>query len=300
MKAQWCLPLVLVAFCLLLARSAAEEKKSEARQQALLKVKGTLLSDGGLEISEIDPDGPAANLRWADGTAGRVILEKGDVIIAVEGKKFRSMREMLDLLNAGYAANKGRVYLRIRNAKNPREFGTFVARPVLERREVPAGPADSSEKPRLPGAREAVRRLQAMLRTRGEYLPDGKGYRITYVASDGPAANLAPDDGESVRGVLDVGDVILAIDGKPFHDRREFLDLMNEAFERKGGKVPLRVQDVNTGKIKVWIARPIRETIDVPAGSGSRPAAKPVDPIEELLGKPARSASEVPAVTLKP
>src|SRR4051794_21609510 len=111
-----CPTLALVVLSLLPAPTPAEEK-SEVRDQATLKIKGNQLPDGGgFEITEVDADGPAANMKWANGKEGRVILEKGDVIVQIEGKRFRSTREMLDLLNDGYAANNGQVRLRVLDA----------------------------------------------------------------------------------------------------------------------------------------------------------------------------------------
>jgi hypothetical protein len=120
----------------------------------------------------------------------------------------------------------------------------------------------------IAGAEEAKTetRLQAVLKIRGTILPDG-GYRVTEVNPDGPAANLdLPDAVRPTRGILEKGDVIVAVAGKSFADHRQFLDLMNQA-TRKGGKVRLTVKDVNTGRTAVWIATPVYVWRTIPPSS---------------------------------
>ena len=295
--------LFVLSALLVLSAAAPAQQKAEARLQAVLRISGKVLPDGaGFEITALDANGPAANLTPTNGTAVRGILEKGDVIVSVDGKKFSSLHEMMDLLNAGHTANRGKVTIGVRDTQTGRVV-LWVARPELVRTEVPAGPALATSNMPLRPRPGVVTRIQAMLLTNGKYLPNGKGYLVTAVAADGPVANLVPADGKAVRGILEKGDVITAIDGKGFRDRREFRERMNEAYSRGEGKVSLTVVDATTKQVKVWIARPVLRTVAAsPAGESRQAGAppRPVDPLDAVLGKPARAASDVPPVPTLP
>ena len=77
------------------------------------------------------------------------------------------------------------------------------------------------------------KRVQAVLRLNGTFLLARGGFRISAVDPNGPGAKLElPGADRPTRGILDVGDVITAVEGRRFEDRREFLDLLNDSFGR--------------------------------------------------------------------
>jgi C-terminal processing protease CtpA/Prc len=119
----------------------AEEARTETRSQAVLKVRGTFV-DGGLKLSESPTSGPCADLEVPGEPTKRGLLEKGDVITAIDGKRFDGLRSFLDLMNEAHRAGRGRVRITVNDAATgvPADF---IARPEVVRMEVPAaGPPD--------------------------------------------------------------------------------------------------------------------------------------------------------------
>src|SRR5260370_9851330 len=82
--------------------ASADESASNRRRQAVLRLNGKFLPNGGgYAVSDIDPDGPGADMRSIDEDRPvRGTLEKGDVITKVGGKSFTDRREFFDRLNA--------------------------------------------------------------------------------------------------------------------------------------------------------------------------------------------------------
>lgn len=109
-------------------------------------------------------------------------------------------------------------------------------------------------------------RLQAVMGVEVDELPDGKGLRIAGVRANGPAMKLT-SPATNVRGALEKGDVITAVDGQGFRDLREYFDLMNEANEKGKGRVRLTVLRRGTGPAADWVATPDVARVDVPAAA---------------------------------
>lgn len=145
-----------VAALLLLTASVgsqqpAKEEKGELRKQAVLRVVGDVPAGGsGFVVEEVTPGGPAAKLELVGGAGPKTgSLAKGDVITEVEGKKFYSRRELLDLLNEAHRMNNGTVKITVKGAKTGQSV-VWVARPVEVELEVPpllAGFLDQLGKP---------------------------------------------------------------------------------------------------------------------------------------------------------
>ena len=131
--AGWVCPLV----------SAQEKEKTESRKQAVLQVTGTFLPDsGGLKITEEPKSGPGANMEVPGDPNQKGILEAGDIIIEVEGKKFKDRREFLDLMNAAYTKNDGNVRITVRDASDPKKSAVFVTRPEVVQMDVTVAKLD--------------------------------------------------------------------------------------------------------------------------------------------------------------
>jgi hypothetical protein len=258
-----------VALALLVGPGVSgQEKPAEKRVQAVIRTGGNFLP-GGYEVTVVEPTGPAANLQMPGNPNIKGILDKGDVITAIDGKPFADRREFLDLLNSGASANGGKVQLTVRDVKNGQSV-VWIANVVYAEMEVPAGGVAPKPMPvPAPGPGEglpAETRNQAVLQMSGKFLPGG-GLEVGSFVANGPAANLALPGDPTRRGILDIGDVITAVEGKTFRDQRQFLDLMNDAVRANGGKARLTVRDVKTGKEVDWIATPASVRMEVPAGT---------------------------------
>jgi len=116
----------------------AKPEKTESRRQAVLKVTGTFLPDlGGLKITRAPTSGPGANMDLPNAAKPtRGILDVGDVITKVEGKKFKDRREFLNLMNAAYKKNKGQVRITVKDV-NTRRAMVWLTRPEVVRMDVP-------------------------------------------------------------------------------------------------------------------------------------------------------------------
>jgi C-terminal processing protease CtpA/Prc len=122
---------------------AQEKEKTESRKQAVLKVTGTFLPDsGGLKVTETPTSGPGANMEVPGDPNRRGILDAGDIIIEVEGKKFKDRREFLDLMNAAYAKNDGKVRITVKDVNDPKQSAVFITRPEVVQMDVPVAKLD--------------------------------------------------------------------------------------------------------------------------------------------------------------
>lgn len=140
----------------------------------------------------------------------------------------------------------------------------------------------------VPKPEKTESRRQAVLKVTGIFLPDSGGLKITETPTSGPGANMElPYAAPPTRGILDAGDVITEVEGQRFKDRREFLDLMNAAHKKNGGKVRITVKDASTSKSTVWLTRPDVILMDVSVAK--------LDFLSEL-GNPVPAAPAVPVV----
>ncbi|MGV3484475.1 MAG: caspase family protein [Planctomycetaceae bacterium] len=122
------LPFVFVSF---LAQAAAQETLNEAsevrsgtkvvRTEYRLLVTGVFQPNLGLRISNVDPSGPGA---WMSSPNGRTrgILERGDVVIAINGRPVASNHAYFEAINA----TNGDARITVRDVNTGRHFDWFV------------------------------------------------------------------------------------------------------------------------------------------------------------------------------
>ena len=170
---------------------------------------------------------------------------------------------------------------------NPRRPRPVAALAVL----LAASAASACEAPKTETRRQAVLGLN------GSFLPDAKGFKIAAVDPVGPCAELRSADA-AAGGSLERGDIVTAIDGRPFADRTEYFALLNQAVKDNKGKAKITVRDVRTGKSVVWIARPELVKMAGPAAppAAERPTPPAADkPLVPPKGKPA-DESTIPLI----
>jgi S1-C subfamily serine protease len=100
--------------------AGGKEKTTTLGLKYGLKVKGYFNKDG-FNIEEVDPDGPAARLM--DDGGNRVAgMEKGDIIVEVDGKPVKSAKDYAKAMNG--AADHAKVKLKVKdvNTGNDQEF----------------------------------------------------------------------------------------------------------------------------------------------------------------------------------
>jgi len=130
------LAVLFLAILYNIPHAPAQEEKTESRMQAVLHLDGMFLPDsGGLKITDAPTEGPGANLKQANNPT-RLILERGDIITEIEGKKFRDRREFCDLMNEAHRKNEGKVRITVKDVSTSRSV-VMVARPVVIRMDVP-------------------------------------------------------------------------------------------------------------------------------------------------------------------
>lgn len=122
-------------------REAAQGAR-EVRLEYRLLVTGRFVPNEGLRIATVDPGGPGAWMTSPDNQRG--ILEPGDMITAIDGRRVHSLDEYYHALNAS-AGREGRVRLTVRDVRSGREtlWDTRAARvrvigpplPPVDRRE---------------------------------------------------------------------------------------------------------------------------------------------------------------------
>jgi S1-C subfamily serine protease len=102
---------------------ADEPKKATVKlvPKYTLKVKGYFAGDG-FHIDEVDANGPAARLD--DGNGGTAMMEKGDVITAVDGIPIRSPQDYARAMNGAADHSKTRVKVKDVNTGKEMEFTT--------------------------------------------------------------------------------------------------------------------------------------------------------------------------------
>ena len=98
--------------------AGGKEKQTKVDLKYSLKVKGYFDADG-FNIEEFDMDGPAAKLTDAAGTGQTAILDKGDIIVAVDGKRIKSAQDYVKAING--AADHTKIKLKIRDVRSGQE-----------------------------------------------------------------------------------------------------------------------------------------------------------------------------------
>jgi hypothetical protein len=105
------------------------------------------------------------------------------------------------------------------------------------------------------------------LQITAEFTPNGM--RVLSVDPNGPAASLTRVvNGQRYKGILDTGDVILAVDGMAIHTQDDYHAAMRASHN---GRVRLTVRDVKTGQVAHWYA----QAVLVPVGSNPGPGPGP-------------------------
>lgn len=130
----------IAVLSLLCCMPLMSQEPSTTRPQALLGLVGDVAADGsGFQVSEVIPGSPATNLARADAPVVVSFLRKGDVVLRVDGRRFRTWRQWYDRLNAGVLANDGIVRITVRNTKGG-EF-VWLVRPTIAEVDVSSDPA---------------------------------------------------------------------------------------------------------------------------------------------------------------
>jgi C-terminal processing protease CtpA/Prc len=94
-----------------------KEKKTKITLKYCLKVKG-FFDDKGFHIEEVEQGGPATQL------SGGAAMEKGDIIVEVEGKPVRSPEEYAKAINGAADHTKLKLKVRDVNTGNDQDFET--------------------------------------------------------------------------------------------------------------------------------------------------------------------------------
>lgn len=100
----------------------------EIRAEYRLKIGGTYLSEGGLQVSSIEPKGPGENLQNPNGGNGR--LEPGDVILNINGVAVKSPADSQRALRLS-ERNQGRVLLHVRDVNTGRVFQWYTTAEIV-------------------------------------------------------------------------------------------------------------------------------------------------------------------------
>jgi S1-C subfamily serine protease len=91
--------------------------------------------------------------------------------------------------------------------------------------------------------------LKHCLKVRGYF--DNDGFNLEEVDAGGPAEKLATSDGTG-QAMLEKGDIITEVDGKPVKSADDYVKAMNGASDP--AKLKLKVRDVRTGEEQEFIA----------------------------------------------
>lgn len=95
-----------------------------------------------------------------------------------------------------------------------------------------------------------------------------EGLLVTSIQPDSPVLRLQSADVNNLRGVLQLGDVITAVNGQPIPEIEEYHRIM-EASDARGGLVELTVRDRNTGDLHRWMAQARKILIPLAGQAGS-------------------------------
>jgi hypothetical protein len=124
---------------------AAQTAPAEKRMQAILGTSSHYES-GGMKVTKVFPNLPATKLTSPD---GKIVgsLAVGDLIIEINGQKFRDQREYLDLLNESFRL-EGKIRITVKSP-NSKEPANWVLVPTLAEVEVPASKLPAGSLPRI-------------------------------------------------------------------------------------------------------------------------------------------------------
>lgn len=110
------------------------------RDQALLGIKGDFLPHGnGFKVSGVFEGAAASRLIRSD-TRVNYEVKAGDVILAANGKRVRSLRHLMDALNAALDDANGMVKLTLKEAATGK-VSEYIVKPNVSRILVPADDA---------------------------------------------------------------------------------------------------------------------------------------------------------------
>ena len=102
---------------MLTENEGGKEKKTTIDLKYSLKVKGYFDKDG-FNMEEVGADGPASKL--IDGAGEVVLLEKGDIITEVDGKKVKSAQDYAKAMNG--VADPAKIKLKVRDVNTGKEI----------------------------------------------------------------------------------------------------------------------------------------------------------------------------------
>jgi S1-C subfamily serine protease len=86
--------------------------------------------------------------------------------------------------------------------------------------------------------------LKHALKVKGYFADDG--FHIEEVDADGPAARMSDAAGNEGAAIMEAGDVLTAVDGKPVKSASDYAKAMNGV--KDPAKIKLKIRDVNTGQ----------------------------------------------------
>jgi C-terminal processing protease CtpA/Prc len=103
--------------------SGGKEKKTKLELKYCLKVKGYFDGDG-LNLEEVEADGPATKMTDTAGMGANVMLEKGDIIREVDGKPIKSAQDYVKAMNG--ASDPAKVKLKVRDVRTGQDAEFFA------------------------------------------------------------------------------------------------------------------------------------------------------------------------------
>jgi hypothetical protein len=126
-----------------------------------------------------------------------------------------------------------------------------------------------------PNAGNSPARLQAVMNTRGRFLPNSAGFQIDWVDPQGPAARLQDPTLPGQIVCLEPGDIVIRAQGRPLDGIETLCRLLNEAHRFNNGIAELMVINHRDGRIQRLFCRP--EVVSLPVASGQpTPSGPPV------------------------
>jgi S1-C subfamily serine protease len=100
-----------------------KEKKTKIELKHALMVKGYFAA-AGFHIEEVDADGPAARMSDAAGNEGVAMMEKGDVVTEVDGKRIKSASDYAKAMNG--AKDPAKIKVKVRDVNTGREVEFYA------------------------------------------------------------------------------------------------------------------------------------------------------------------------------
>jgi hypothetical protein len=78
-----------------------------------------------------------------------------------------------------------------------------------------------------------------------------EGLKVVSIRPNSPILRMKDPDDAAIRGVMDIGDVIVEVDEKPVHSLEDYFTAMDASVPRQGS-VLLKVLDIRTGGLHKW------------------------------------------------